>query len=167
MLRFEEDSAGAAPAVKTSPTAEAQLSKFIARFSSEIAALGTACVQRMRAKLPGAVVLVYDNYNALVVGFGPSERASEAIFSIAFYPRRISLCLLQAGRAKLKNPEKLLHGAGRLNRFIPLTSAGMLDDPAVNNLMQQALMAAAVAIPQGPDGYMVIKSVSATQRPRK
>ncbi len=40
----------------------------------------------MRSYLPGATELVYDNYNALAIGFGPSERASEAIFSIALYP---------------------------------------------------------------------------------
>jgi hypothetical protein len=37
---------------------------------------------KMRARLPGAVELVYDNYNALAIGFGPTERTSEAVFSI-------------------------------------------------------------------------------------
>jgi len=41
--------------------------------------------------------MVYDNYNFLVIGFSPTERPSEAIFSIAMSPRRVSLCFLQAG----------------------------------------------------------------------
>jgi hypothetical protein len=34
----------------------------------------------MRGYLPGAIELVYDNYNALAIGFGPSEKSSDAIF---------------------------------------------------------------------------------------
>ena len=38
---------------------------------------------KVRALLPGAIELVYNNYNALAIGFGPTERASDVIFSIA------------------------------------------------------------------------------------
>jgi hypothetical protein len=39
----------------------------------------------LRKRLPGAVELVYDNYNALAVGFGPSGRGSgvEALIKVA------------------------------------------------------------------------------------
>ncbi len=30
-----------------------------------------------------AIQLVYDNYNALAIGYGPNERASDAIFCLA------------------------------------------------------------------------------------
>jgi hypothetical protein len=35
----------------------------------------------------GAIELVYDNYNALVIGYGPTERASDALIFLAVYPR--------------------------------------------------------------------------------
>jgi len=54
--------------------------------------------------------MVYDNYNALVIGFGPTERPSEAILSIVLYPRDVSLGFLQG--AKLADPKKLLQGRG-------------------------------------------------------
>ena len=57
-----------------------------------------AAVARMRKYVPDAVELVYDNYNALVVGFGPTERASEAVLSIALYPRWVTLFFLQGAR---------------------------------------------------------------------
>jgi hypothetical protein len=41
----------------------------------------------MRKRYPAAIQLVYDNYNALAIGFGASEKASQAIFSIAIFPR--------------------------------------------------------------------------------
>jgi hypothetical protein len=45
--------------------------------------------------LAGAIAMVYDNYNRLVVGFCPNERPSDAIFSLVLYPRRVGFCFLQ------------------------------------------------------------------------
>ena len=65
--------------VRHSP--EQELARFIAKFTPEIAALARAIRARMRRLYPTALELVYDNYNALAIGFGPTERPSEAIFS--------------------------------------------------------------------------------------
>ena len=62
---------------------KAQLDSFIAKFTPEVAAIASATLAKMRKRLPNATQLVYDNYNALAIGFGPSERTSDAIFSIA------------------------------------------------------------------------------------
>ena len=64
---------------KTDDSARTQLAGFIAKYSPEIAAHGRAALPILRRQVPGAVELVYDNYQFLVVGFGPSERASEAL----------------------------------------------------------------------------------------
>ncbi|MCL4849384.1 MAG: hypothetical protein KJ066_22760 [Acidobacteria bacterium] len=144
-----------------------QLDGFIERFAPEIVALAKAALAKMRKRFPNANQLVYDNYNALAIGFGPTERASDAIFSIAVYPRRVSLCLLQGGRSRLKDPNKLLRGSGSTNRFIPLESAGDLDQPEVEDLMAQALAKASVSLNPSATGRLLIKSVSAKQRPRR
>src|SRR5690349_14539846 len=73
---------------------EAQLEKFMARYTPEIVSLAQALLDKMRARYPGAVQMVYDNFYALVVGFGPNERASEAVFSIAMYPKWVNLFFL-------------------------------------------------------------------------
>ena len=119
---------------------------------------------KMRERLPGAIELVYDNYNALAIGFGPSERASEAIFSIAVYPRWVTLFFLRG--AGLRDPHGLLKGSGKVVRHIVLKNAGTLDEAAVKELMAQALENAAVQLDPGQPGRLVIKSVSAKQRPR-
>jgi hypothetical protein len=144
-----------------------RLDGFIERFAPEIAALAKAALAKMRKRFPNANQLVYDNYNALAIGFGPTERASDAIFSIAVYPRRVNLCLLQGGRSRLKDPNKLLRGSGSTNRFIPLESAGDLDQLEVEDLMTQALAKASVPLNPSATGRLLIKSVSATQRPRR
>ena len=73
-----------------------QLDGFIDRFTPEIAGLARKAIAKMRKRLPGAIQMVYDNYNALVVGFCPSDRPSDGIFSIAIYP---AVGFLSAGEA--------------------------------------------------------------------
>ncbi len=122
--------------MKTASPAE-ELETFIARFTPEIADTAHTVLESMRSRLPGAIELVYDNYNALAIGFGPSERASEAIFSIALYPRWVSLFFLQG--ATLPDPEKLLKGEGNQVRHIVLADPKMLENPRLKRLMADAL----------------------------
>jgi hypothetical protein len=144
---------------------EQQFDGFLSRYTPEIRALATDALQKMRRRLPGAVEMVYDNYNALVVGFGPSERASEAIFSIALYPRWINLFFLDG--VGLPDPEGLLQGDGRVVRSITFQDAGILDKPAVRALMNEAVKRAVVPINRKDLRRMIIKSVSEKQRPRR
>jgi hypothetical protein len=143
----------------------AQLARFIAAFTPEIAAQTRAILAKMRARLPGAVELVYDNYNALAIGFAPSERTSETVFSIAVFPRWVSLFFFR-GRA-LADPHGMLRGTGNQVRHIVLDGPKRLDDPAVVDLMAQALALAAPPIDPDRPRRLVIKSVSPTQRPRR
>ena len=151
------------PAPKSSP--QLQLDAFLDKYTPAVATLARACLAKLRARLPGAVQLVYDNYNALAIGFGPSERAGEAIFSIALYPRWVSLFFLQG--AGLPDPKHLLKGSGKVVRHIVLASAADLDSPAVQGLMATALKRAEPAIDPDAPGSLVIRSVSARQRPRR
>jgi hypothetical protein len=146
-------------------TAERDLQALIDKFTPEIAALARACLKKMRARHPGAVQLVYDNYNALAIGFCPSERASEAIFSIVLYPRWVTLFFLQG--AGLPDPDKLLKGGGKVVRHIVLASAADLEKPAIRALMSIALNRAKAPIDPNATGYLEIRSISAKQRPRR
>lgn len=62
---------------------EAQLKLFIGKFTPAMGLKIRAARRAMRAPLPGAVELVYDNYNFFVIGYSPVERTSEAVFSLA------------------------------------------------------------------------------------
>ena len=144
---------------------EEQLEGFIAKFSPEVAAVARKTLARMRKRLPGALQLVYDNYNALAIGFGPSERPSEAIFSIALFPRWVSLFFLQA--RGLWDPHGLLKASGKVCRHIVLKSADDLDDPAIQDLMKQALLHAKAPLDHSVKGRLLIRRVSEKQRPRR
>ena len=151
------------PAKRGSPNAE--LAGFIAKFSPGVASRARAVLAKMRKRLPGAIELVYDNYNALAIGFGPSERTSEIIFSIALYPRWVSIFF--AGGPSLPDPEKLLRGSGTTVRHIVLDDTALLDRPAVRALMATALRRAGPPLDRTARNRVVIKSISAKQRPRR
>ena len=127
--------------------------------------LAKAVLKKMRARLPGAVELVYDNYNALVVGFGPNERASDAVFSIALYPRWINLFFLYG--AALPDPKKILKGSGKQVRSILIKDAAELDKPEVRAVMDAALDAADPPIDPKAKRRMVIRAIAPKQRPRQ
>jgi hypothetical protein len=143
-----------------------QLDAFLNKFTPEVATQARTALRKMRARLPGACELVYDNYNALAIGFAPAERTSEAIFSIALYPQWVSLFFLLNG-TRLRDPESLLAGSGNRVRHIVLETPALLDTPAVQDLMAQALELAPKPIDPGQPRRLIIKSISAKQRPRR
>src|SRR5712675_2108971 len=122
--------------VKMAPP-EKQLAGFIAKFSPDVAKQIRVARRKMRTLLPTATEMVYDNYNFFVIGYGPNEKASLAIFSIAAQARGVSLCFLQS--AGLPDPRGLLGGSGNVVRNIRLESASTLDEPAVRALIVAAL----------------------------
>jgi hypothetical protein len=142
-----------------------QLGRFLAKFEPRVAAYARAALTRLRKRLPGATEIVYDNYNALAIGFGPSDKASEAIFSIAVYPRWVSLFFLQG--AKLPDPHGLLKGTGTKVRHIVLTEPTVLEEPRVKSLISAAMLSAKRPIDPSQRRRLIIKSVSAKQRPRR
>ncbi|MGE3804519.1 MAG: hypothetical protein AB7K24_07590 [Gemmataceae bacterium] len=141
-----------------------QLAGFIAKFDGPIRRLVRRARARLRRRLPGAVELVYDNYNALAIGYGPNERASEAILSLAVYPNWVHLYFLNG--AALSDPQKLLKGSGNQGRYLILESDDDMEDPPIRALITQAIKLAKTPLPVGR-GYTVIKSISAKQRPRR
>jgi hypothetical protein len=153
------------PTTMSDPTPAQQLGSFLAKFDPRVAASARAALAQLRKKLPGAIELVYDNYNALAIGFGPSEKASEAIFSIAVFPRWVSLFLLQG--AKLPDPDKVLKGSGTRARHIVLSDRKILEQPAVKKLMALALKSAKKPLDPKQRRRLIVKSVSAKQRPRR
>ena len=146
-------------------SAEARLDTFIDRYSAEVAALAKTAVARLAKLMPGATRLVYDNYNALAVGFSPDRRPSNIVVSVTLYPRWVSLFFTRG--AELPDPAKPLTGGGRQMRHLVLGSVGDLDRPEVLSLIERAAAASKVPLDPAARGEVIIQSVSAKQRPRR
>lgn len=143
---------------------EAQLEAFIARFSPAVAATGRDGVARLRALFPECDALVYDNYNALAIGFSPTGKTGTMLCSLALYPRWVSL-FVSAG---LDDPDGLLEGAGGTLRHVKLRGgAADLDRPGIAALLAQTRERAGGLLDGGRSGQLVIKSISAKQKPRR
>ena len=142
-----------------------QVAGFIARFDPAVAKLARGARTKLRKLLPTAFELVYDNYNALAIGFGPTERTSEAIVSVAVYARGVNLYFIRG--ASLPDPDGLLEGDGNQGRFMRLTSASQLDDPKVIALVERAVAYGRVPMARTGRGVTIVKSISAKQRPRR
>ena len=143
---------------------EKQLAGFIDKFAPDMASLIRAARKKMRALLPDAIELVYDNYNFFVIGYGPSDRPSEAVFSIAAQAKGVSLCFLQG--ASLPDPHGVLRGSGNVVRNVRLEGAATLDRPEVRALIDAACERAKKPF-GGGEHRLIIRSVSAKQRPRR
>ena len=146
-------------------SAERQLDRFLDAFSREVAELARKTLAKLRKRLPHANELVYDNYNALAIGFAPTERASDGIFSIAIYPRHINFFFLQG--ATLPDVDGLLKGEGSVVRHIRLDDEKTLDRTDVKAMMATAMKMAEVPFDKKTKYKLIIKSVSAKQRPRR
>jgi hypothetical protein len=155
----------APPKKKAGESPQTQLDNLLDKYAPEVATAGRDCLKKMRARLPGATQLVYDTYNALGIGFGPSEKASEAIFSIVLYPRYVTLFFLQG--VHLPDPKRLLQGSGKVVRHIKLESSADLDKPAVRKLMTVALKTARQPIDSAAPGGLIIRSIAKRQRSRR
>lgn len=146
-------------------TPSRQLAGFLAKYAPGVRAQTRAVLARMRKRLPGAVELVYDNYNALVIGFGQTDRPSEALFSVVVFPRHVTLCFLFG--AELDDPDGLLKGSGSRVRSMRLESASVLDRPEVVGLMSRAVKAERRRFDGTTRRRTIIRSISAKQRPRR
>ena len=145
--------------------AQSRLDSFLARFTPKVEALARRLLERMKALVPGATVLVYDNYNALAIGFAPGDKASSAVLSLALYPRWVNLFFLSG--AGLPDPHGLLEGKGSRVRHIRCLDEAVLDDPRILALVAEAVARAEPPFDPAAQERLIIKMASAKQRPRR
>jgi len=152
------------PPARQSAGVDKQVGAFIDKFDATVARQIRSIRKALRRRLPGAIEMVYDNYNFFVIGYGPNERASEAVLSLVAQAKGVSVCFIQG--ARLSDPLGVLSGSGKQTRFLRLENAKSLAQAEVEALIQAALELGKTPMP-GTNGYTVVKSVSAKQRPRR
>jgi Domain of unknown function (DU1801) len=142
-----------------------QLAGFIAKYDPTVAKLARSCRAAMRKKLPTANELVYDNYQFLAIGYSSTERASDSLLSLAVSPKGVALCFYYG--ASLPDPDGIMYGGGNQVRFVRVESAKSFDAPAVMTLIRAANAHGRVPLPRTGKGKLIIKAISAKQRPRR
>ena len=156
----------AAKTVRTTLTdPEKQLQGFIDKFEPEHQALIRAMRKALRKRMPSANELVWDNYNFFVVGYSATERPSDSVVCIAAAANGVGLSFYRG--ATLPDPQKILLGSGVQNRFLRFKSAKTLVLPEVEALIDAAIAQAKVPFPAKGKGKLIIRSISAKQKPRR
>lgn len=145
--------------------AEAALEGFLDAFEPAIANQAREAIQFFRDRLPQAHQLVYDNYNALAIGFASGEKQSTIAFSVTLYPRWVSLFFTRG--SELRDRHSLLVGSGSQIRHIVLKDGRTHEDPAVLGLIDEAIDLLEPPLSNEERGTLLIKSVSAKRRPRR
>jgi hypothetical protein len=147
------------------PDPEHQLKDFIEKFDRKLQAVIRAVRRALRKRLPAANEIVYDNYNFFVIGYSPTERPSDTIVSLAAAANGVGLSFYRG--ATLPDPHKVLQGSGSQNRFVRLESAEILERPEIAALIDAAVEQNKAPLSASGKGRLIIRSISAKQRPRR
>jgi len=147
------------------PNVEQRLAEFIDKFDPAHAKLIRQCRVELRKLMPTAIELVYDNYNFFVIGYCTTPRASDCIVSIAAAANGVGISFYQG--ASLPDPDGLLQGSGKQNRFLRVPDIKSLRAPKALALIAAAIAQAKTPLPLKGAGGTVIQSISGKQRPRR
>ena len=149
--------------------AETQLASYFAKYEPAMARLGKALRAKLRARLPGLfeIVYVYENQNALVISYSPTEHGYEGLCGVALYPRHAQLFFGQGALLSKSDPNKLLKGSGKTVRHVVLNSVADFDSAEIEVLMAAALKLAKLPLRVGANGSVIIRAEEQKQRARR
>ncbi len=114
---------------------------------------------------PDSNELIYDNYNALAIGFSPSDRAGDAFCHIAVYSKHVNFGFNRG--SELADPEKRLTGSGSLVRHLRVDDKSDFPRAYVKKLLKQAEKSSKARLNEKKPqikGATIVKSISPVKR---
>jgi hypothetical protein len=165
-LQVKAEMAGSAQSAAQRKSAEAELSKLIAKYTPTEVRLISALRKSLQKRLPTAneVVYEYENLGAVVISYSPSEQGSEGVLAIRASAEGVKLYFNQG--KDLPDPEKLLKGTSQ-TRFIDIESVATLKRPPVMSLIEKAIAHNRVPFALDGRGAVIIRSTAAKKRPQR
>jgi hypothetical protein len=147
---------------------ETQIAGFFARYDTASAKLGKALRAKLRARLPGLneLVYMYENQEALVITYSPTERGIEGPCALALYPKVVQLSFTGGAELSKSDPKKLLQGSGKMVRHVVMNSAADFDRPEIEALIAAAVKLGKVRLDPQAKGAIIIKAEEQKKRAR-
>lgn len=148
---------------------EEQLASFFANYDLAIARLGKALRAKLRDRLPGLseVVYLYENQDALVISYSPTENGYEGICSLALYPGSVKLFFAKGALLSKSDPHRLLQGRGAGVRHVVLGTPADFDRAEIEVLMAAAVKLAKLRPSPRAKGSVIIRAEARKQRARR
>lgn len=143
-----------------------QLSALFARYPAPIAKLGRACYSRLVARLGGyhQIVYLYENQEALVISFSPTEAGYEGVCSLSLRPGEVKVFFTRGAELGRVDSTRLLKGSGKTVRYVEVGAASDLERAEVEALFVAALKLAKPRVGDRAEGSIVFKVDSQKQR---
>ena len=141
------------------------LLKFLEAFPLESREIALSLRDWVWDLYPKCNELIYDNYNFLAFGWGPTDRMSDIFCSIAVGTRGVIFGFMWG--VKLDDPKALLAGGGNQFRSLRVPDIKKFPKTDVKNLLKQAYELSVDRLkgrPRSPNGLTITKSISKKQR---
>ena len=139
---------------------------FLNPFSEEIQNLALWLRAFVWNLYPVSNELIYDNYNAVAIGWSPSDRVSETFCSIAIGSNKYVHFGFYWG-SKISDPDKMLEGKGNQYRYIKVKNKSDFPIVYITNLMLDAY-SYSLSIMKDKNqilkGATIVKSLSAKKK---
>lgn len=141
------------------------LLKFLKHFPAEVQQVTLWLRDFVWATCPDCNELIYDNYNALAIGFGLSDKAGDVFCSIAVYSNYANFGFLRGH--EITDPGKALTGAGKMYRYITIKTQKDFPKAYIKKLLLESVINAQSRLKTGQQslkGETMVKSISAKKR---
>ncbi len=119
---------------------------------------------------PQANELIYDNYNALAIGWSPSDKMSHIFCGIAIYRANSNIHFGFYWGNEISDPKKLLIGNGKQYRYTLVKSKEDFPQVYIKKLLREAYNNSLSKVKdkmQIKNGLTIMKSISPKKRESK
>ncbi len=144
------------------------LAKFLKPFPDNLKRTTLFLRKFVLESYPNCYELIYDNYNALAVGFAVSDRAGDAFCSIAVYSKYVNFGFNRG--SEIEDPENKLVGSGSLYRHLTVETQEDFPKGYIKRLLKQAYKNSLSRLKdkkQLRKGITITKSISPAKRKSK
>lgn len=139
---------------------------FLKPFDGRIVILALSLRDFIWELYPECNELIYDNYNAVAIGWSPTLTLNDIFCSIAIYGNKNVHFGFYWG-SKLGDPMKMLLGNGKQYRYIKVQKREDLPEDYLKDLVAEAhinSLAGVRDLESAPKGKTVVKSISSKKR---
>jgi hypothetical protein len=146
------------------------LKKFLKPMPPEVVERALWLRELIWKTFPEANELIYDNYNAVAVGWSPTEKVGHTFCSIAIGRTSHNVHSGFYWGSKIPDPKKLLIGEGNQYRYLLLEDINTFPTAYVKQLMKSACDYSMSLVKNEEDirhGLTIVKSVSPVKRAKK
>ena len=139
--------------------------KFLEVFPKEVQDITLWLRDFVWSTCPDCNELIYDNYNALAIGFGLSDKASDVFCSIAVYSSYVNFGFLRGH--EINDPDKLLKGGGKMYRYLSVKQQKDLPKAYIKKLLLESVVNATARLKPGKKvlkDATLVKAISVKKR---